>query len=381
MYFNQSQPVRFPLVTSSAPADFGLLGQASTLTLVGRDDLSYGTLSGFRITSGFYGDADRRYGFEASGFLVAEASNSTQIRTTETGLTVLSRPFIDSATLLPTVQVVGFPNFGAGQVLVDTTSRTWGMEANGLINLYRGGPDSKLHFSLDFIWGYRYLELAEQLTIGSSTELTLPTIFTPTFTAGPFGTVTQTGTVATPIGARVGGVVFFNPTVITVEDSFRVTNRFNGGQVGLRGESRYGMFTLVTTGKLAIGHMHQRLDIDGSTVAVDPVSGASGAFFGGLLANASNIGSYNHDEFAVIPEANVNLGLNISRGLTAFIGYNFLYINRVARPGTQINPIVNSATVPFSGNFGQNRPFVPLNIFTQDDYWIMGVNFGFQLRY
>src|SRR5204863_397944 len=115
-------------------------------------------------------------------------------------------------------------------------------------------------FSLDFIWGYRYVGIDENLLISSNTTLTLPTIFVPQFTAGPFGTVTQTGSVAVPLAVRVGGTLVFNPAVVSVKDQFTVSNQFNG-------------------------------------------------------------------------------------------------------------------------NYGTNRPIVPLNIFGQDDYWIQGINFGFQLRY
>ena len=107
-----------------------------------------------------------------------------------------------------------------------------------------------------------------------------------------------------------------------------------------------------------------------------------GTAYGGLYANASNIGRYYHDEFAIIPEGTLNVGLNVTRGLTAFLGYNFLYINNVARPIEQINPVVNSATVPASTNYGSTtRPVVPRNIFVQDEYWLMGVNFGLMMRY
>ncbi|HJZ56645.1 MAG TPA: BBP7 family outer membrane beta-barrel protein, partial [Gemmataceae bacterium] len=70
LYFAKAQPIRFPLVTTSAPSDAGLLGRPSTLVIAGQDDLSYNPLSGFRITSGFFGDCDRRFGFEGSGFLL-----------------------------------------------------------------------------------------------------------------------------------------------------------------------------------------------------------------------------------------------------------------------------------------------------------------------
>jgi hypothetical protein len=43
---------------------------------------------------------------------------------------------------------------------------------------------------------------------------------------------------------------------------------------------------------------------------------------------------------------------------------------------------VNTATVPASPNYGAlDRPGVATNLFVQDEFWLMGVNFGFMLRY
>jgi hypothetical protein len=151
------------------------------------------------------------------------------------------------------------------------------------------------------------------------------------------------------------------------------------------------MFTIAMSGKFAFGNMHQVVDINGDTSIVDPtllsvltarIDPRVGYAYGGLFANAANIGRYNHDEFAFIPEANINLGINITRGLTSFVGYNFLYINNVVRPGRQLNPIVNSATVPASPNYGAaGRPAVANNLFEQDEFYLQGLNFGFMLRY
>ena len=59
----------------------------------------------------------------------------------------------------------------------------------------------------------------------------------------------------------------------------------------------------------------------------------------------------------------------ITRGITGYVGYNFLYVNKVARPGSQINPVVNTASVPFSPNFGTTRPLTTSGLFAQDDFW------------
>ena len=383
LLFAKAQPNRFPLVTSSAPRDAGLLGRASTLVLVGNRELSYNTISGGRLSAGFFGDADRRYGFEMGGFATEQKTNISEFVTSPTGIPTLARPFIDSSNLRSsTALLIANPGFASGRVTVDTRSQVFSAEANGVVNLYRSEPGRKFVWNLDFLAGYRYLQLEENLTIDSVSNLNIAPTTTPVFAIGPNGIITQVGTSVTPGSASAAGLTVATPGVIGVSDDFKVINRFNGGQVGLRGEARYGMFTVAATGKLAIGLMHEQLLVDGVTTVNDPSRAQTGSAFGGLFANASNIGKYNNDEFAVIPEINVNLGLNVSRGLTAFIGYNFLYIDNVARPGSALNPVVNTATVPFSPNYGSGtRPRVTQTLFTQEEYYLMGVNFGFMLRY
>ncbi len=389
LYFAKGQPANFPLLTTSAPSDQGLLGRPSTLVLAGGSDLSYNPVNGFRINAGFFGDADRRYGFESSATVLEHKANVTDV-SSATNIPTLARPFIDSTNVrLTSSQVIANPNFGQGRAVVGTTNQTFWIEANGVVNLYRSEPGTKWSFNLDFLAGYRYLQVQEDLDINTSTTLNQAPTVTPIFAQGPFGVLTQVGTSVAPANVPFGGVTISPPASIVVQDSFKVVNRFNGGQVGLRGEARYGMFTTSTTVKFAFGNMNERLEINGNSGYSDlsrpnPNTGGvnTGSAFGGLYANASNIGRYNHDEFAFIPEININVGLNVTRGITAYLGYNFLYINNIARPSDQINPIVNGATVPSSPNYGAlNRPIVPRQIFSQDEFWLMGVNFGLSMRY
>jgi hypothetical protein len=385
MYFAKAQPVHFPLLTTSAPSDAGLLGRPSTLVLAGQGDLGYNTISGFRVTSGFYGDADRRIGFEASGFVTEQKSNITDVTSSPTGIPTLARPFLDTAT--PTVAsslLVANPNFGSGRVLIDTSTQTWGVEANGVWNLYRSAPGcSRWGCSIEFLAGYRFLQVKEDLEIDSITNLDLPpaavTLIGP---PGPFGQINIIGVATVPGVTTFAGLPVASPSSLVVQDRILVYNNFNGGQVGLRGEAHCGMFVINMSSKLAIGNMHSRVEITGQSGFNNPTTGQIGTAFGGLYATSTNIGTYNLDDFAVVPEANVNVGVYITRGLSVFLGYNFLYTNKIVRPGSQVNPLVDTSTVPASVNYGAtNRPAAFRLPIETEDFFLMGVNFGLRLQY
>ena len=383
LLFSRSQPARYPLLTTSSPTADGVIGQPSTIILAGGKDYSYNPFNGARLTIGFFGDADRRFGFEGSGFVTEKRSDIIDITSSPTGIPTLARPFLDSTS--PTTQtslVIANPGFANGRVVVDTNSQLYTAEANGVLNLYRSEPGGKSVCSIDILAGYRYLQLHEDLSVESSTTLNLASTTTPIFAIGTGGVITQVGTTTTQGSTTAAGLTVKTPGIIAVLDDFQTTNRFNGGQVAVRGEYRYGMFTFNATAKVGIGDMHEELDIRGGTAILNITNGQMGTAYGGLLANSSNIGHYTHDEFSVIPELNLNVGIAVTKSLSAFIGYNYLYINKVARPGNEINPVVNTGVVPFSSNYGAtNRPGVTQNLFMQDSYWLMGLNFGMVLKY
>ena len=142
------------------------------------------------------------------------------------------------------------------------------------------------------------------------------------------------------------------------------------------------MWSLTTTGKIGVGGMHQVLNIDGLTSFANPSTGRVGASYGGLYANATNIGKFDNDEFVIIPELTVNLGVNLTKSVSIFAGYNMMWISQVARPGSQVNPVIDSSIVPFSPNFGElgHTPGTR-QLFVQEDFWLLGVNFGMSIRY
>lgn len=167
-----------------------------------------------------------------------------------------------------------------------------------------------------------------------------------------------------------------------VTDSFGTDNDFYGGELGFVWEWEYCRWKLDLLSRLAVGNTRQRVVIDGSTV-VTPPAGPASTLRGGILALDSNIGSYETDKLAVLPEVGVTLGYRLTCNLSFTMGYSFLYWSSVVRPGDQIDldvnpaqiPIDNGTPTPADGPFDRPRPF-----FNQTDFFAHGVNIGLEYR-
>jgi hypothetical protein len=253
------------------------------------------------------------------------------------------RPFVNVPNNnSPAVELV---NTGpvTGTVNINTFSELWG----GDINLRRKlicGPT----YWLDGLVGYRHLELNEGITI---TENLI---------------VNNNGT----------------PGSIIVSDSFRTYNQFDGAQVGLAGEYRLGRrWSLFGTVKVAMGNVHQTVDMQGSTAFNIPPIPAS-VQPGGLLVQNSNIGRYSVDRFAVMPEVGIKIGWDLTERLRLYAGYDFMYLSSVIRPGDQIDTGLDPAQLPTAVGPGRvstiGRPAV---LFRATDFWAQGLNFGMMYKY
>jgi hypothetical protein len=90
---------------------------------------------------------------------------------------------------------------------------------------------------------------------------------------------------------------------------------------------------------VALGFTHEVVERAGANGVTIP--GVT-AVEGGLLVNPGNAGRDVRARFAVLPETTVQLGYWITEHLNAFVGYNFLYVSSVARPGDQIDPVIGA---------------------------------------
>src|SRR5205807_9250 len=128
------------------------------------------------------------------------------------------------------------------------------------------------------------------------------------------------------------------------------------------------------------GVNHEIVDLAGQSALILPGSNPVIAK-GGLYNTSSNIGRVNEDHFAVIPEAQFRLGANLTERLSVFAGYDFLYISNVVRPVQQIDPVINSALLPTSAQFGAGGIAKPEFKFEQTSFWMHGATVGMTMRY
>src|SRR5262249_37874092 len=134
--------------------------------------------------------------------------------------------------------------------------------------------------------------------------------------------------------------------------------------------------------KVALGPNQQSLDITGSTT-VTPPGGTAQTATGGFLALAgTNIGRHSTNWFVIVPEVNIHLGYQISSHVLVYVGYDFLFINDVLRPGNAVNTNINITFVPTNAKFGEASPLPQPRVpFHEEDFWAQGVEFGLELRF
>ena len=96
---------------------------------------------------------------------------------------------------------------------------------------------------------------------------------------------------------------------------------------------------------------------------------------GGLLALPTNIGQYETDSFATVPQVQVNFGYDWKPWLRGTVGYRFLYWSQVARAGEQIDTDINLSQLDPDGLVGEPRPEFE---FVLSDFWAHGLNVGLE---
>jgi hypothetical protein len=153
---------------------------------------------------------------------------------------------------------------------------------------------------------------------------------------------------------------------LSLAESARTHNQFYGGQLGSQMEVRWGRLYTNLLGKVAVGNMHQIVDLRAD---------ASSANAAGLLAAPGN-GRQASDEFCVVPEVDLNIGYQIRPGIRLYAGYSFLYLSDVARPGDAATVAPGSQP---GGTLGS--ALQPASGLNHSDFWAQGLNFGLALRY
>ncbi len=345
------EPVPGPLVTTGLGASPGILGSPGTAVLVGDEPLRFDSLSGGRLSVGWVNDC-HSWAVEGSGFFLEKGRSNFAAASDANGNPILARPFINSLTGTETAALVSFPGAFSGNIQVNSTSQFSGAEINVLTPL-----NQTLVGGVDFLIGARYLNLDESFAITQNSTL-LP-----------------------------GGVLAFNgeavlaPGTVSIADAIGARNQFTGGQVGLEADLHSGRLFLLLIGKFGFGNTHEVVNINGQTTLSGTGAPPTTAP-GGLFAVQGTSGHSVRDTFSFVPEVTLNVGVEVTRNLRIFVGYNFLYWTDVARPGDQVNRIVNPTLVPASLSFGTGAGGpTPSNAGSHSDFWAQGLNCGMVIRY
>ncbi len=359
LWWVKSGPLTVPLITTGPfppppGVSPGVLGQPGTTLVHGLTDMDFHAFSGVRVTAGSWLDADRTVGVEGRGFLLERRTNQFGVASDAAGNPVLALPntFAGMADRFTVSQA----DERSGSVVVPSTTRLWGAEANALWSLSGEGP---LHACV--LAGFRYLDLQEGLGINSfSTALDngLPTN-TVVFLGQPFGP----------------------PASVLVNDQFGTRNQFYGGQLGGRVEYMSGKLFGSLAVRVALGDTHEAASNTGLTTLIVPGQ-PNLTVNGGRLVAPSNASRFSQDEFSVVPEVEVKVGCQVTATMRVLVGYNVLYWTDVARPGNQIDQTVDARQIPtsivFTPGFAGTVPAVP---FRKSDYWAQGISFGLELAF
>jgi hypothetical protein len=334
LWWTKNPPLSVPVVTTgpaSQGASAGDLGAPGTTSLNG--PLDFGAAGGFRFFAGGWFNDAHTIGMDGSIFVLGQQSAGFGvIDRSGAGNLVINEP----VTGAPFITQVSAPGLESGGAVVNATSRFGGGDVDLLYNLYRGRG-----WTINLIGGYRYMELDESLTIAANSDLFTSTTFNDN--AGNVLVTAQPG------------------SSVTVIDQFSTRNQFNGGQIGTHVQYLWGRLSLDGTAKLAIGATHEVVTIDGNTT-VFPVGAAPVPLTGGNFAT-TQVGRYSTDRFALAPQAQLSLGYQWTPWVRTQIGYDFLYLSRVARPGNQIDDSFDGVT----------HPLVPMS---SSSFWAQGLTFN-----
>jgi hypothetical protein len=354
-----------PLVTTAPNGVIPDLGNAGTAVAFGGNEVDDELRSGGRIRMGMWLDDNQSAGIEGHFFGFEEVRSHFNFAQAGNGALSLGRPYVEVATNFP------IPGVGPGEavLLAAFDDPVLGVVSNGRAdvdtssNVYSAGILARAFLAedtgvrVDALGGFRFLRFDEGLFIQS------------TSIAGP-------------------GAPFPIPIGFTrrVTDIFNTVNQFYGAEFGLNIERDFGeLLTIELIPKIALGDVYQRVDLEGSKSFEFPGL-APDIRPGGLLVQPSNTGtplarnSFDRDEFAVLPEVNINAGVQLTRQVRATAGWSVLYLSDVVRPGHHINRRVNGNQL-VDNPIPAGQEVAPLFTFNPTDVWLYGLNFGIEAAY
>ena len=381
LWWTKDMPNSTPLATSVAPGTPtggtpipGAVGGAGTSVIMGGNDVDLGVRQGGRFTLGRWFDPQQTVGFEGNYFFLGSASDSqSAIALGGPAASTLMLPFFDvtgaltggtpgQSALLPALaHIFNVPGGLNGPFITHDNlydqSELQGASGYGVFNVTKSG-----RFRFDTLFGFRWLNLDEKQDFTTTNE---------TVNSAPQH-------------------VEFNAS-----DSFGTSNNFYGALLGLRAEYApddgsggwRGGFCYRGSLLLGLGDTAERININGASQTNIGTNTTVVNYAGGVFAQPSNMGNYDANHFAVVPEGDFSVGYAFCSWARVLIGYDILYISDVARPGSQIDSginvyrsgVVQAAQPPITAP--ATDPNRPGYSGAQSSFWAQGLTLGVELHF
>ena len=247
--------------------------------------------NGARLTLGAWVNPSRTLAFEGSGFWLESRSLATSVTQ------------------------------GAQTSSAEANTELWGAEANFRYKACELCCGCCRGY-IDFLTGFRYLNLSEGLNFSNSTQVTGATVDTTDFVA--------------------------------------THNNFYAPQLGLETGLSIWRISANLYGKIALGVNQESVNRTGLSVVTAPLG--SFATPGGLLVQSPD--SFNHNTFSYVPEVGFNLSFKLWECCQIGAGYTFVFFGNVVRPGDHFPALQGVPAAP-------EAPFD----FHQSNFWAQGANF------
>jgi hypothetical protein len=337
-----------PLISRGDPgrAAFGspgALGSPGATLAFGNERVNTGLSPGIRLGAGFFLGSEQRWSVDAN------MTSLQEVKTTFTATTDATSAVYIPATLPPfggfTGGPISFPLFGVALTSATAVfdSRFTGADTNLRYGLILR-PDARL----DILVGYRYMHLIDNVSLDT-------TVVNP-----PFGV---------PVNFSLDS---------SSSDTFRTRNDFHGLNLGMSGFKRFGKrFTIQGRGTVGLGQTFSTTDIYGSTqtprLQLSPLFPFNQGPTGGIFTKPTNSGTYHSANFAVVPEAGVQIGYELTERLRSTVGFTYQYWSNVRRAADQIDTVVGLPPL-------LPAPF-PKFLDRSTDFSLRGLTLGLNLSY
>ncbi|MFO0928166.1 MAG: BBP7 family outer membrane beta-barrel protein [Gemmataceae bacterium] len=346
LWYSPQQKIPTPLVSTGAVTDSfpGAIGQPGTTILYGGPgtvDPSAMFQNGVRLTFGIGIDADALNALDGSFLLLANARGAKTFASDGgADSLLLARPFINLGTNGEDADPIAFPGTTSGQITISTLRQMLGGDLNWRYQYYSWGESR-----IALLFGGRCFVLDDTLTIAASSTL-LPA--------------------TDPTG-----------TTFTFHERYRTHNVFCGGQVGAEYSLWVGPVEFLAAGKLAIGGTNESL----TTNATSTVRNSAGLFLSSdraLYLAPGNIGRFSDTSFALMPEVNLKLALDVNRNLRFTVGYTYIALTQAARAAEQID---SRATPQVVGAPSTEGPAPATPDIHSRYFWAHGLDVGLRFSF